>query len=152
MSKLSWGIPTIEVAQLVNGDLPTTPQWKALPTPKMDSTQLTASKGDEKTAQIEGGEIIDMRVGKTSYELVYELYLTTGMTLPFTDNDGVVDGNWAARITPEDATCEGVLLDNTVIYVEKTYSSADGIILKVTHKVLKPKTGNMVKSYTKPKA
>lgn len=151
MAKLSWGKPTIEVALLVNDEVPANAEWKKLPTPKNESTQLTATKGDEKTAQIEGGELLDIRFGAASYELTYELYKYTGMpTLPFTDNNGVIQGHYAVCITPEDPTCEGVLIGKSAVTVEESYNTTEGKLLKYTHKVLKPATGNMVKPYIVP--
>lgn len=148
MSVLSWGKPKIETTPCTDGEPSTSATWKELPTPKEDTTKLTPTKGQEKTATEEGGELVDVRFGKTTYELVYEIFVKKGETRPFDDADGIITGEHAIRITPEDEGCEGILLERTVVICEESYSTADGKMLKYTHKALKPKEGNILKPYT----
>lgn len=148
MSVLSWGKPKIETTPCTDGAPATSATWKELPTPKEDTTQLTPTKGQEKTATEEGGEVVDVRYGKTTYELVYEIFVKKGETRPFADEDGIITGEHAVRVTPEDEECEGILLERTVVTCEESYSTADGKMLKYTHKALKPKTGKTLKPYT----
>ena len=57
--------------------------------------------------------------------------------------------NYAVRLTPEDETCEGFLMENCAVSVEESWSSADGKLLKYTFDGLKPTTGKICKPYTK---
>lgn len=144
MAVLSWGKPKIEKAVSTDG---TPGTWTAMDTPKQDTTKLTGSAGSETTAIEEGGAIVDVKYEKTTYTLEMEFFMKKGGTAPFEDEDGVVVGNYAFRITPEDASCYGVQIDNASVRSETSYSSSDGIIVKVTAKALKPKTGKMVKLF-----
>lgn len=147
MAQLSWGQPTIEYATSTKG----TPaeQWTAIDTPKEDTTKLTATAGTEKTATEEGGDIIDSRPGKNTYEFEFDLFVKKGGKRPFEDEDGVVTGEFAFRLTPEDEENEGFQIDRSTVRCEESYSAADGILLHYVAKVLKPATGKSVKPYTK---
>ena len=148
MSILSWGKCTITKAESTNGAPASGATWAAIDTPKEDTTKITASAGTEKSATEEGGELVDSKFGKNTYQLEFDLFVKKGVTRPFTDSDGVVSGEWAFRIVPEDATCEGVQIDRSVVRVEESYSTADGILLHHVCKCLKPASGNTIKAYT----
>ena len=147
MSQLSWGKCTIEKATSTKG----TPaeQWTAIDTPKEDTTKLTPTAGTEKTASEEGGDLVDSRTGKNTYQFEFELFVKKGGTRPFEDIDGVIAGEWAFRLTPEDEETEGFQIDRSTVRCEESYSTADGKMLKYVVKVLKPATGKSVKPYTK---
>lgn len=147
MSQLSWGKCTIEKATSTEG----TPaeQWTAIDTPKEDTTKLTPTAGTEKTATEEGGELVDSRTGKNTYQFEFDLFVKKGGTRPFDDVDGVISGEHAFRVTPEDEECEGFLIDRSTVRCEESYSTADGKLLHYVAKVLKPATGKSVKPYTK---
>ena len=72
-----------------------------------------------------------------------------GVKRPWEDNDGIIAGEHAIRLTPEDEDCEGIQIDRCSLRVEESYTTADGIMLHYVAKVLKPKEGKMVKSYFK---
>ena len=149
MSVLSWGKPKIETTPVTDGAPGVSAEWKELPTPKEDSTQLNTTKGTEKTATEEGGELVDVRYGKNSYELVLEIFVKKGEKRPFDDEDGHIAGEHAVRLTPEDEGCEGILIERSNVSVEETYTAADGKLLKYTFKALTPKTGKTLKPYVK---
>ena len=71
------------------------------------------------------------------------------MVLPIEDEDGVVVDNYAVRLTPEDETLEGFIIEKSSVSVEKNWSSEDGETLKYTFEALKPATGKMCKTYKK---
>lgn len=150
MSVISWGKPKIEVAPFVDGVLPATPTWSEFPTSKEGSSQLTTTKGNKQEAKGEGGELVDVRYSHNSYSLVTEVFVKVGDTRPIQDADGVVAVNYAVRLTPEDETAEGFVLDKTKVSVEETWNSTDGKLLKYTFDALKPTTGLMCKPYTAP--
>lgn len=149
MSILSWGKPKIEYATSTGGEAGASASWTEFDTPKEDTTQLTTTAGEEVTATEEGGAIVDTRYKKTTYQLEFDLFVKKGTERPFTDSDGVISGEYAIRITPEDDTCEGIQIDRCVISVEESYTAADGKIMHFVCKCLKPKSGNTVKPYTK---
>ena len=78
--------------------------------------------------------MVDVRYGKTTYQLEFELFVT---------------GEHAFRITPEDDACEGCQIDRSVVRVEETFTTADGKMLKYIAQCLKPKEGKTLKPYTK---
>lgn len=147
MSQLSWGKCIIEKATSTKG----TPaeQWTAIDTPKEDTTKLTPTAGTEKTATEEGGDLVDSRTGKNTYQFEFDLFVKKGGTRPFEDADGVIAGEWAFRLTPEDEETEGFQIDRSTVRCEESYSTADGKMLHYVVKVLKPATGKSVKPYTK---
>ena len=147
MSVLSWGKCTLQTATSTNGAPGT--NWTDIDTPKEDTTKLTATAGTEKTATEEGGDVVDVLYGKNTYQLEFDIFVKKGGTRPFTDNDGIISGEQAFRVTPADETCEGIQIDRSVVRVEESYSTADGILLHYVAKCLKPATGNTVKPYTK---
>lgn len=149
MSILSWGKCKIETTPSVSGEPGSPVEWVEIDTPKEDTTKITPTAGAEKTATEEGGDLVDYRRGKNTYVLEFDLFVKKGVARPFTDDDGVISGEHAFRITPEDDTCEGAQIDRSVVSVEESYSTADGKLLHYVAKCLKPATGKTVKPYTK---
>lgn len=150
MAQLGWGKPSqFQAALLVNGELPATPEWKDLPIPKEDSLQLTPTEGTETTATEEGGDIVDVRYGKTTYVVEWDEFVKKGDTASFEDEDGIVAGEYALRWLPEDADCEGVLIDRSKCIATHNYNAKDGKLRHYKFKVMKPKAGKSVKPYFK---
>lgn len=152
MAKLSWGKPSIETATSTGGEQASGATWKAIDTPKENTTKLTPTAGTEVEAIEEGGDVVDSRTGKNKYQFEFDLFVMKGKERPWDDTDGIIPGEHAFRLTPEDETCEGILIDRCTLRVEESYTTADGIMLHYVAKVLKPKTGKMVKPYIKTKA
>ena len=149
MAILSWGKGLLETTPCVDGAPAESTKWTAIDTPKEGTLKLTATAGQETTATEEGGDVVDSRTGKTTYQLEFELFVKKGVTRPFTDNDGVITGEHAWRYTPEDETTEGFLIDRSSVRVEESFETATGKMLKYVARCLKPKTGKTVKEYTK---
>ena len=150
MANISWGKPTIEIAPIGTGGTPGT--FTALPTPVQDSTKLTIAKGTKLEAPLEGGELADVRYDKNKYTLELELYRTKGLTKPIVDDDGIVAAEYAVRLTPEDPTNEGFIIDRASVSVEDTWDAKIGYKWKYTFEALKPQTGTLLKPYTAPVA
>lgn len=146
MAVLSWGKPKIEIALLDESGTPG--QWKEIDVPKEDSSQLTTEKGDKKEATEEGGGTVDAKYNKSKYSFVCQLYQKKGKTKPIDDDDGVVLENYAVRITPEDPTTEGWIMDKTNVSVVDTWTAADGKLWEYTFEGLVPETGKILKPYT----
>lgn len=146
MAILSWGKPKIQTAASIGG-VPNS-SWLDIDTPKENTTKITPTAGNEITALEEGGEVVDSRTGKNSYTFEFDLFVKKGVARPFEDNDGVIAGEYAFRITPEDESNEGAQIDRCSLRVEESYTTADGKILHYVAKCLKPAAGKIVKPYT----
>ncbi len=134
MSVISWGKCSIYVK-----DLSTTgANWKKLDTPKEDTTQVTPTKGDTLSATEEGGGTVDRKTKKSTYELAYQLFVKKGVVQPFKTIDGVVEGNFAVAVQPEDAELPGVYMGKTSVGAEEAYTTADGALITYTHAALIP--------------
>ena len=149
MAVLSWGKCGLEHAASTGGEPGASASWTAIDTPKEDTTKLTTTAGTEVEATEEGGGLVDSRNGANKYQLEFDLFVKKGGTRPFEDTDGKIDGEHAFRLTPEDEACEGFQIDRATVRVEESYSTADGILLHYVVKCLKPKSGKIVKPYTK---
>lgn len=147
MAILSWGKPKIKHAESVDGSPATGAQWKEIDTPKQDTTKVTPTAGNEVTANEEGGEVVDSRVGKNTYQFEFDIFVKKGQPRPFEDEDGFIKGEHAFRVIPEDDACEGMQIDRCTLRVEESYSAADGKLLHYVAKCLKPATGKTVKPY-----
>ena len=145
MSILGWGKCLIEYANS-EGGVPVG-AWKALDTPKENTTKITPTAGTEVTATEEGGDVVDSRTGKNSFTFEFDLFVKKGIARPFEDNDGVILGEYAFRITGEDKGAPGSLIERCSLRVEESYSTADGKILHYVGKCLKPATGRILKEY-----
>lgn len=148
MAILSWGKPKIQHATSTNGEPASAGPWTDLDTPKKDTTKLTPTAGTETLAQEEGGELVDARYEKNTYQFEFDIFVKKGKERPFEDTDGLVEGEHAFRVIPEDATCEGIQIDRCTLRCEESYTAADGKLLHYVAKCLKPKTGKTVKPYT----
>ena len=149
MAILSWGKGLLETTPSIDGAPASNADWTAIDTPKTDTLKVTATAGSETTAQEEGGDIVDSRIGKTTYQLEWDNFVKKGVDLPFEDNDGIISGEHAFRYTPEDETTEGFLIERSTVHAEESYSTADGKLVHYVAKCLKPKTGKTIKPYTK---
>jgi len=145
MAILSWGKCTIEYAASTNGAV--SGSWTEIDTPKEDTTKLTTTEGTAVEAKEEGGDVVDARYSRNSYQLEFDLFVKKNEDAPFEDEDGVVEGNFGWRVTPEDKACHGLLIENSTLHVTISYATAEGILLHHVIKCLKPAEGNTVKDY-----
>ena len=146
MAVLSWGKPRIQKCASVAGA--PDGNWVDLDTPKQDTTKLTTTAGQEVTANEEGGDVVDVRSGKNTYSLEFDQFVKKGVARDFEDEDGLVPGDFAIRLIPEDEATEGLLIERATIRVEESYSSTDGKLRHVVVKAVKPATGKTLKPYT----
>lgn len=144
MAVIGWGKPTIAIGQ--RGASNAAPsRWSVIDYVKENTTSLNVTKGEKKEARIEGGEAEAVKYGANSYEFSFEVRDAVGRPLPFTAVNGIVSGEWAVVMQPEDATATGLQMDNCVLSVEESFSSEDGLVYKITASVLKPASGDIVK-------
>lgn len=145
MSVIAWGKPTIYVRNLDKENN----NWKKLDTPKENTTQVTPTKGDTQTATEEGGGTVDRKTKKSTYELAYQLFIKKGVAQPFPTIDGIVEGNYAVAIQPEDPEIPGVYMGKTTIGAEEAMTSADGALITYTHSALIPDGDEVAKTTNK---
>mgnify|MGYP006974626905 CR=1 FL=1 len=153
MAVLSWGKPKVEFAKTEtttglgpSGDT----GWTAFGEIKEDSASLDVTEGERIEATEEGGGVVDARRKANKYVFVLELFVKKGDTRPIEDVDGVIGDNYAVRLTPEDATCEGFILDKTNVSVTESWTAANGKRVRYTFDGIKPDDKTAIcKSYTK---
>ncbi len=151
MAVLSWGTPTIEYVKLEEGEMPSSPSWTPITLKiKEGTTQLITNKGTKREAIAEGGDIVDIRYTKNTYTLDFELYLAKGTSLPIAHEDGVINDEYAVRLTPEDASIPGFMFNKARVSVEHSWTSEDGELVKYSFDALKPTAGNMLQPFTSP--
>ncbi len=149
MAVLSWGKPKVEIGLVgADGAAPTT--WTELPEIVEDSAQLTVEQGEKIDATEEGGGIVDSRRKANAYSLALTLFVKKGDEKPIEDVDGVIAGNYAVRLTPEDPENAGFIMDKTSVSITETWNSAEGKRWAYTFDGLKPKAGKILKPYTAP--
>nr|DAM65273.1 MAG TPA: hypothetical protein [Caudoviricetes sp.] len=149
MSILNWGKCKLETTPSVNGAPAPSAQWKAIDTPKNGTTKIETTAGNEVEALEEGGGVVDVRTETNKYKLEFDLFVKKGVDPPFTDVDGVIAGEHAFRLTPEDEEAKGYLVDRATVSVTQSFTSTDGGLMHYVIKVLKPKTGAFLKPYKK---
>lgn len=146
MAILSWGKGLLETAPA--GD-PKSAKWTKIDTPKEGTLQLTPTAGTEVTATEEGGDIVDSRNPKMTYQLEFTLFVKKGVELPWADTDGVIAGEQMFRYTPEDTETEGFLIARATGRAELNYTVADGKTVHYVFRPGKPDDGsNSVAPYT----
>ena len=138
--ELSWGKP-VKLGD--GGKAPIS--WIDIPTPVENSTKLTPTKGAKKEAKIEGGENEAVKYAANTYTFEFELRAGKGRAKPVEDIDGIISGEYAVKLQPEDPTVEGIVIDRSVMSMEETFDTENGKKWKYTFDVLKPSTGNQVK-------
>lgn len=139
MSVISWGKPRLLAKKLGGGGT-----WFELPTPVQDSTELTTTKGDKKEAKIEGGENEDVKYERNTYSLAANIRAAKDRKKPFDDADGVIEGNYAFALVPEDATNRGFVFRKSVVSAADTFTAADGGIWEYTFDAIKDGTNDQI--------
>ncbi len=142
--ELSWGKPTIKIGKLGDGGKAPS-SWIDIPTPVENSTKLTPTKGTKREAKIEGGENEAVKYAANTYTFEFELRAGKGRAKPVDDVDGIISGEYAVKLQPEEPTVEGIVIDRSTMSMEETFDTENGKKWKYTFDVLKPATGNQVK-------
>ena len=145
MAILSWGKPKLEICELVNGAMPDTPSWVELDTPVENSTQREDTEGEDIEAREEGGALVDKIAKKNTYVLSFELFSKKNVAKPIQDTDGVILTEYAIRLTPEDPTARGFILNRCCVKVVETWTSQDGEKWRYTFSSLVPTDGGAQK-------
>ena len=143
MAVISWGKCTIKY----KGS--TDQSYTALPTPVDGSTSLETTEGEKLEAKEEGGGVVDVIYKKPETALVFDLYMkkpSSGtFTVPLNPSDGVVSGEYAIQLIPEDTACPGLQIDKARITTTTEFSSSEGLRVRYKCTALTPASGDMVK-------
>lgn len=145
MAVLTWGIGSFEHKDSVGGEPKAEGAWDKIDIPTQDSLKVETKEGETIEAKDEAGNVVDSRITPSSYEITFDLFVKKGVALPFTDKDGIIDGEHAFRYIPEDPTCEGWQADRTTVSSTILFSTKEGAKYRYKVRVLKPKTGNAFK-------
>ncbi|MDR0659094.1 MAG: BACON domain-containing protein [Mediterranea sp.] len=143
-SKLKWGKMTVEIAPVTAGVIGV---YAPVYTPVQGSFTLTVEEGNKLEAFIEGGERIDVRKDANKYSFEFQVHIGEGLTKPIADVDGIIAGEYAIRVTPENSTLEGFLMERAAVSVTESFTSEEGHRASYTFEALKPATGAMLKPY-----
>lgn len=148
MDKITWGKPLIEFGKTgVEDAAPTT--FTPMPVIEENTALLTTVKGSAQELYGEGHELVARKMQKSYKQLAMSVFIPSGVSDPIPDDDGVINDEYAVRLTPEDETLEGFIMRKCSVEVEEEWSSAKGKQLKYIFSSLKPKTGKMIEKYTK---
>lgn len=145
MATLNWGKMKLETKPSEGGAPKDSEQWKKIDTPKNGTTKIDTTEGNVTEALEEGGGVVDSRTEQSKYKLEFDLFVKKDVDPPFTDVDGVIQGEHAFRLIPEDPTAKGYLIDRAQVAVTESYTSAEGGLMHYVIKVLKPKEGEFLK-------
>lgn len=145
MALISWGGCTIWISKLDAQGAPTT--WTKVPTPAEGTTTLEVSKGDKKEAKVEGGLLEAVKYNKNTYSLSFEVRAMDGRDKIAEDTDGVIAGEYALKLQPEDKLADGIRIDRGILSMEPSYSSDEGIKWKYTLDALIPKDDSNTVKY-----
>jgi len=148
MAVITWGKPKIEFVKLESGKMPNTPVWVSLPEIKEGTATLATEKGTKQEAIEEGGATVDVRYNANKYSFACDLFVKRGDEKAIKDENGVVKERYAVRLTPEDPTLDGWIMEHAAVSVEESWTSADGTLWKYTFDALKPLDNKMLKLYT----
>jgi hypothetical protein len=144
MAIISWGRALLELAKNVDDVIGT---FIALPIPKQGTTELSTEAGNKTEALEEGGGVVDVRYDKSKYSLTFQLFAKRGSVRPISDVDGVITDHYAIRLTPEDPTLPGFIMEKCSVSVLTTWSAEDGELWQYTFDGLVPASGNILKPY-----
>lgn len=66
------------------------------------------------------------KYARNTYAFEFEVRAAKRISETDQDSDGVVEGEYAFRLIPEDAECEGILIERSVVSVEESFDTAEG--------------------------
>lgn len=137
---VAWGQPKIEVKKKTGET-----SWTAFAIPVEDSTKLECTQGDKMEAKIEGGENEAVKYKANTYVLSFQVRQVPERTDPISGVDGIVQDEYAVRVTPENQDAIGVLIDRSSVNIQSAFDSQNGLVNTYTFDALKPEVGNTVK-------
>lgn len=135
---LSWGRPKIEVLNLSKEGA----KWQAFPTPAEGTTNLETTQGEKMEAKVEGGTNEAVKYKANSHKLTLDIRQASDRADAndnfIEDVDGVVNDEYAVRVTPEDGKAVHALMRRAAVNVQAKYTANDGWIKTYTFDSMKP--------------
>lgn len=151
MASVSWGAPKLEMFKLTagqviddtlaKGDWASKPNYVAIEGSRLleGSSTLETTAGEEKTLKNAFGLDVDSKVKPSSYSFSTSVIRQkTDTTDVVESNNGIVAGEWAFRLTPEDPETLGFIFRKASISVSKGWSEDNGITENLTIKGVEP--------------
>lgn len=139
---ITWGKPKIEFAKTVKeGTEPAV--YIEMPTQEEGSVQLTTNPATAQELFGEGHELVARKELKPTYVLTMDVFIDKGEERPIETVDGVIEDNYAVKLTPESEGAKGFIFKNSQVSAEELWSSAKGTVVRYTFTAMKPKSGNM---------
>ena len=150
MATVSWGAPTLEFMKLSTSvTTPPSGAWtgqtgyvKIEGTVLLeDSSQLNTTEGENKTLRNEKGENVDSKQMPASYQFQTSVIKKKGETVVatgFAPVNGVVAGDWAMRLIPEDPETTGFIFRKCSIACSKGWNADQGALDNITVNGLVP--------------
>lgn len=158
MASTSWGAPTLQFVPLETNAVPPTGTWdkeEGLITIEADiilegSTTLNTEEGETKTLKNALGNNVDSKKMPSSYTLETSIIRTKGSTPKFAASNGIVAGDYAMRLIPEDPAAIGIQFGKCNIAVNKGWDEDQGLldILTVSGVVPNGTDKEICKEYT----
>lgn len=142
MASISWGAPTLEFFKLTAGqvlaDSDVNAKSWATKTGYVKiegsrilegSTTLETSQGETKTLKNAHGIDVDSKILPSSYNFQTSVIRQkTDRTDTIASKNGIVEGEWAMRLIPEDSETLGFCFRKCSISVQKGWSEEQGIL------------------------
>lgn len=130
---INWGKCTLYVQKLNGSAAAAASGWTQLPIPKEDTTELSTEEGDNLEARQEGGDLVDVVYKSSTYSLAYGLFQKQGTAHFFKPINGVVQGDYAVALVPEDPTTSGLYIGRSSVSANDTFTAAEGGLTTYTH-------------------
>lgn len=139
--KIQLGKPKISFAESTgagkSGD------WTLIDTPRENTTTLDTTEGETIEATEEGGEVVEHIEGADKYVLSFEVFVKKGTPLPFTDVDGVIQGEYAFKVESAlDSSAPSFQIDRATVNASIQYAPNDSLRIKYNVTALKPTDGS----------
>jgi len=136
MASTSWGAPTLQFVPLGTNEVPPVGKWdneEGLITIEADillegSTTLNTEEGETKKLKNARGNDVDSKKMPSSYTLETSIIRTKGSTPKFPVVNGIVTGDYAMRLIPEDPEAIGIQFGKCNIAVNKGWDEDQGLL------------------------
>lgn len=149
MAKLTWGQPKVEIVKCTTENIPGDDWADIAGAIKQGTATLSTEAGERTEALDEGGAVVDVRVAKNKYTFTFTMFGQRGVEKPIPDDNGLISDNYAVRLTPEDSTLPGFIINCASVTLLESWTSADGTLWEYSFSALMP-GGNkkMLEPYT----
>lgn len=158
MSTVSWGGPKLQFIPIAAGASPAAGSWSGVTglveisadDLLEDSSQLNTTEGEVKELKNEFGVVVDRKQLPASYVFTTGIIRKKGVAAKFSAVNGVVAGDWAMRLIPEDVHTVGFQFDKCNITITKGWNGDQGRIDTLNVSAVEPNGSDkeMCKDYS----